>query len=208
VSEERRHAPWPELVATVLLALATVATAWASYQAREWTGEQAQNYSRANTNRLESTRHTGTANQLTSIDVATFVQWVNATAQKDSALATFYEKRFRPEFKPAFNAWLATRPLVNSSAPPSPFAMPDYRLAATAEADRLERDAASFSSAAAVANAHANDYVAAVVLFASALFFAGISTKLASRGPQLAILAMGCALFGGTTVWLATQPMT
>jgi hypothetical protein len=28
-----------ELVATALLALATVATAWAAYQARQWTGE-------------------------------------------------------------------------------------------------------------------------------------------------------------------------
>jgi hypothetical protein len=207
VSDERVHAPWPELLATVLLALATVATAWASFQARQWTGEQAQNYSRANSNRLESTRETGTANQQTSIDVATFIQWVDATARKEATLAVFYEERFRPEFKPAFNAWIATKPLTNASAPPSPFAMPEYRLAATVEAERLERNAASFSSAAAVANARANDYVGAVVLFASSLFFAGISTKLHSRGPRLAILTMGCALFLGTSVWLATQPL-
>jgi len=36
-----------ELLATVLLTLATVATAWAAYQAREWTGEQSQGYSSA-----------------------------------------------------------------------------------------------------------------------------------------------------------------
>jgi hypothetical protein len=207
MSEERPRATWPELVATVLLALATVATAWASFQAREWTGEQAQSYSRANTARLESTRNTGTANQLTSIDVATFIQWVDATARNDTALATFYEQRFRPEFRPAFAAWLATKPLTTTGAPPSPFAMPEYRLAAAAEADRLETTAAARAAEAAVANERANDYVGAVVLFASALFFAGISTKLRSRGPQLAILGMGCALFLGTTIWLATQPL-
>jgi hypothetical protein len=207
VTEERSHARWPELVATVLLALATVATAWASYQARQWTGEQAQSYSRANTARVESTRATGTANQQTGIDVATFIQWIDATAHKDTALAAFYRARFRPEFKPAFEAWLATQPLTNAGAPPSPFAMPEYRLAATAKADALEQKAGANATVAAVANERANDYVGAVVLFASALFFAGISTKLQSQGPRLSILGMGCLLFIGTTIWLATQPL-
>jgi hypothetical protein len=207
VTEERSHARWPELVATVLLALATVATAWASYQARQWTGEQAQSYSRANAARVESARATGTANQLSGIDVATFIQWVDATAHKDTALAAFYRARFRPEFKPAFDAWLATQPLTNANAPPSPFAMPEYRLAATAKADALEQKAGANATVAAVANERANDYVGAVVLFASALFFAGISTKLQSQGARLSILGLGCLLFVGTAIWLATQPL-
>ena len=40
----------------MLLALATVATAWAGFQSRQWTGEQAQSYSRGNAARVESTR--------------------------------------------------------------------------------------------------------------------------------------------------------
>ena len=43
-SSDRRLA----LFATVLLAVATVATAWSAYQARVWTGEQSQGYSHAN----------------------------------------------------------------------------------------------------------------------------------------------------------------
>ncbi len=207
MTEERAHARWPELVATVLLAIATVATAWASYQARQWTGEQAQSYSRANTARVESTRNTGTANQQTGIDVATFIQWIDATAHKDTALAAFYRARFRPEFKPAFEAWLKTQPLTTPNAPPSPFAMPEYRLAATAKADALEQKAGANATAAAVANERANDYVGAVVLFASALFFAGISMKLQSQWARLSILGMGCLLFVGTSIWLATQPL-
>jgi hypothetical protein len=206
-AETRGRDRWVELVATALLAIATVATAWASYQARQWTGEQTLSAGRANTARVESTRSTGTANQLTNIDVATFIQWVDATAHKDVALATFYRNRFRPEFKPAFTAWLATNPLTNTSAPPSPFAMPEYRLAANVKADQLERAAGGYTAKAVVANQRANDYVGAVVLFASALFFAGISTKLRSPGVRLAILGLGCVLFLGTTVWLATQPI-
>jgi hypothetical protein len=46
----------------------------------------------------------------------------------------------------------------------------------------------------------------AVVLFASALFFAGISTKLNSLRMRTAILGLGCVLFLGTAIWLATLP--
>ena len=47
-------ASWVELIATVLLALAAVATAWSGYQASRWHGEQAIAFSRANASRLES----------------------------------------------------------------------------------------------------------------------------------------------------------
>jgi hypothetical protein len=196
-----------ELVATVLLAMATVATAWASYQSRQWTGEGTLAAGRANAARVESARATGTANQLTSIDVATFIQWVDATAHKDTGLATFYRNRFRPEFKPAFEAWLATDPFTNTTAPPSPFAMSEYRLASSVKADRLAQTAAGSTARAVVANERANNYVGAVVLFASALFFAGISTKLTGLGARLTILGLGCAVFVGTSIWLATQPL-
>ena len=116
-----------ELMATVLLAIATVATAWSGYQATRWNGEQAKAGARANAARIESAKAAGLANTQTEIDVATFTQWVNAYARKETALRDFYFKRFRAEFKPAVNAWIATRPLKNPKAPLTPFAMPQYQ---------------------------------------------------------------------------------
>ena len=75
-------------------------------------------------------------NNNSNIDVATFTQWVNAYAQKQTELADFYFKRFRTEFRPAVDAWVATRPLKNPGAPLTPFAMPQYKLDARVEADR------------------------------------------------------------------------
>jgi hypothetical protein len=72
------------------------------------------------------------------IDVATFLQWVDARARHDTALANFYRARFRDEVKPTFAAWLATGPLTNPAAPPTPFVMPQYRLATNVEADRAK----------------------------------------------------------------------
>lgn len=87
-----------ELVSAVLLALATVATAWAAYQSRQWTGEQSQGYSKATANRIAENRVAALANRQVQIDVATFIQWVDARAQHRSALADFYRTRFRTEF--------------------------------------------------------------------------------------------------------------
>ena len=46
----------------------------------------------------------------------------------------------------------------------------------------------------------------AVVLFASSLFFAGLSTKLHTSSAKLVLLGLGAALFLGTVIWLATLP--
>jgi hypothetical protein len=195
-------------VATVLLAVATVATAWSGYQASRWNGEQAKAFSRANASRIESAKAAGLANAQTQVDVATFTQWVNAYAQKQTQLATFYFRRFRKEFRPAVNAWIATRPLRNANAPLTPFAMPQYRLAARAEAERLETTADAFSAEARRNVQRATNYVLAVVLFAASLFFAGISTKLSEPRLRIATIALGSLLFLSTLVWIATSPVS
>jgi hypothetical protein len=102
-----------ELFATLLLALATIATAWSAYQSREWTGEQAQGYSKATATRIAVNRTSSVANRQVQVDVATFIQWVNAHQEHRDGLAAFYRARFRNEFKPAFAAWLATNPLLS-----------------------------------------------------------------------------------------------
>jgi hypothetical protein len=197
-----------ELVATVLLALAAIATAWASYQSSRWHGKQAQAQSASIAARVDSSTSAAEANRQIQIDVALFTQWIDAYATGNTELAGFYRSRFREEFQPAFKAWLATHPVENPSAPLSPFAMPQYQLAAMKEAERLEQVAAAASDVVRVDIQRADNYVLAVVLFAVSLFFAGISTKLHARGARMAILALGYAIFLGTAIWIATFPVS
>jgi hypothetical protein len=197
-----------ELASTVLLALATVATAWAGYQSSRWHGEQAQAQSRATAARVEASRASGVANRDAEIDVAVFIQWVDAQAHQDTRLAAFYRRRFRDEFRPAFQAWIATRPLTTAGAPLSPFAMPEYRLAANRQVERLEANAAVAAGEATEDIERADRYVLAVVLFASSLFFAGISTRLRTRWGEGAILGLAWVLFLGTVTWIATFPVS
>ncbi len=207
VVDADRSGRWLELLSTVLLALATVATAWAAYQSRQWTGEQSQGYSHATATRIAENRSAALANRQVQIDVATFIQWVDARAGGDTALAAFYRSRFRDEFKPAFAAWLATKPFTNRAAPRTPFAMPAYRLRSSTEAEKLESAAAGDSDHAKSANESADNYMLAVVLFATSLFFAGISTKMESVGARAVLLGLGCVVFLGTLIWALTLPV-
>ncbi len=192
----------------MLLALATVATARSGYQASRWNGEQAKSFSRGNAARIESTRAESLANAQTQIDVATFTQWVDAYAQEQAELADFYFARFRPEFKPAIDAWVATRPLRNPDAPLTPFATPEYQLAARAEAEALEADAETLSAAARANVQRATDYVLAVVFFATALFLAGMSARFRSHRLRVALVSFGVVILLGTVAWIATFPVS
>ena len=207
MSSERRR-DWVEIGATVLLAVAAVATAWSSYEATRWNGEQAKTTGKVNKTRIEAARAAGLANAQQQVDVATFMQWVDSYARGDAKLVSFYQERFRPEFRPAFNAWIATKPLKTEGAPLTPFAMPQYKLAVKAEADRLDVIAEELSAEVRQDIQRSSNYVLGVVLFAVALFFAGMSTKLTAGGLRKAVLAVGCILFVGTVIWIATFPVS
>ena len=197
-----------EVVAAVLLSLATVATAWSGYQASRWNGEQAKAFARASAARVESTKAADLANAQQQVDVATFTQWVDAYALERTELADFYLARFRTEFKPAVDAWIATRPLKNSNAPLTPFAMPEYKLAARDEAERLQAEGEAQSETARANVQKATNYVLCVVLFAAVLFFAGISTKFDTPLLRRLLLGFGVVVFVGTVIWLATFPVS
>ena len=199
---------WVEVGATLLLALAAVATAWSSYQATRWNGEQAKTTSRVNKTRVEAARASDLANAQTEVDIATFIQWVDAYAQDKTELATFYRTRFRKEFKPAFDAWVATKPLKTPGAPPTPFAMPEYSLAAKQEARRLDGQAEALAAEVRRDIQRSSNYVLAVVLFAVALFFAGMSTRLEAPMLRRTMLAVACVAFLGAVVWVATFPVS
>ena len=205
---DARGPDWVEVGAAILLAFAAVATAWSSYQANRWNGEQAKASGRVNKTRIDAARASDLANAQQQVDVATFSQWVDAYARRERRLVAFYRQRFRREFKPAFAAWIATRPLKTKNAPLTPFAMPQYRLAAKAEAERLDLVAEGLAAGVRRDIQRSSNYVLCVVLFAVSLFFAGISTRLTAARLRVALLGLGIALFLGTVVWIATFPVS
>ena len=68
-----------------------------------------------------------------------FNRWLEVSTNGNQPIASLYERRFRPEFVPAFRSWQAQDPLNNPNAIASPLNMPEYKLANAVKADTLER---------------------------------------------------------------------
>lgn len=208
--EPQRQTRWEhlaEIVITVILALATVATAWSGYQAARWGGVQSTKYSEAGALRVESTRASSAAGQLVQIDIGLFTNWVNAFANDNQRLADFYEQRFRPEFKPAFEAWVATDPRNNPDAPSSPFAMPEYQVSQADEAVRLEEEAAITFDEGKVANQTSDDYILNTVILASVLFLSGIASRFEWLPVRIIIIIFGLIMLMFGLFNVATYPI-
>ena len=199
---------WVEILAATVLALATVASAWSAYQATRWGGVQAEAYAEAGAARAESVRMSDLADAHLTIDVEYFAIWLDETAKGgDEQVVALIQRAFRPEFEPAFEAWLATDPLVNQDGPATPFEMEEYVLASAQEAEELRTEAEAAAAVAADANQTGDNYVLTTVLFASVLFFAGISSKFSGRWVRIALVIAGFLAFLAGSLILATFPV-
>lgn len=196
-----------EVIATILLALATVASAWCAYQSTRWSGVQANALSESNLINTQSVTEFTRADQLATIDVGMFVQYIAATAQKDKKLADFIAQRFRPEMNKAFKAWLATNPMNNPKAPSSPFIMPEYKSKARDYAQSLVEKARRTFDYAKNANQQADEYVLLTVLFTSVLFFSGLSTTVKKRHLRWTLLIIGAIVFVFGIIVLSSYPI-
>jgi hypothetical protein len=192
----------------VLIVLAALATSWSSYQATRWNGEQAAAAGRANAIRIEASRAQGLAEAQTQVDVATFIAWADADQRGDRALARFYIDRFRDEFLVAFDAWLATDPLTDTDAPPTPFAMDEYQLDSRTQAEELDAEAEASAAEVRLNIQRSSNYVLTVVLYAVVLFFAGMSTRVSTQRLRRVLTLAGCVVLLGAIAWIATFPVS
>jgi hypothetical protein len=197
-----------EVFVTILLIVAAAAASWSSYQATRWNGEQAKAAGRTSAIRIEAARVDNLASAQTQVDVATFIAWTDADGRGDAALSEFYVERFRPEFRTAFDAWIATDPFDNPEAANTPFAMPDYRVEARAEASRLDAEAEASGALVARNIQRSSNYVLTVVLYTIALLFAGMAAKMTNRRLRTGVIVAGALLFLVAVAWVATFPVS
>lgn len=211
IAQERfNRTDWIELAAAVLLALATIVAAWSAYQATRWGGEQASASRSALAARTAAAQETTIFGSQVQVDVQLWILWLQQIQldrrEGDNASGmAFVEVRFRDEFRPAFEAWLAQVP--EGSVPPgTPFAMPEYQPASRAAADRLNQEAEVFAETSAQANQTGDNFVLTAVIMASVLFFAGVGTKLKGRGLRLVMLLFAALLFVGGLAFMLSLP--
>jgi hypothetical protein len=195
-----------EIAAALLMSLATLGIAWSGYQAARWSGLQSQRYAQASTARALENRYQNLATQERIQDLLNFNRWLEAETESNTALADLYQRRFRPEFVPAFNAWLAQDPLHNASAIASPLNEPQYQPTDLKKADALEKVGNVRFEQAKAATENADDYVFITVFFAAVLFFAGMSLRFTWNRMRVIVLSLGGVLMIYGIARLATLP--
>lgn len=208
----------------VLMALAAVGTAWAGFQSTEWSGVQANSYAQASAARIESNRFSAEADQDRIIDLVTFGSWLSALDDQlladpsrdpaeaydpgTASVTGFVSIRFRDEYEPAMDAWLATEPFDNPDAPSTPLEMPEYQLAAEVEAEAQWQRADDLAANARTANTNATNYILNAVLFALVLFFAGIASRAHGLRAQQLLFGFGIVSLLLAVGVLVTMPVT
>jgi hypothetical protein len=205
MSEDAHARDTVELVAWILLAAATVLSAWCAYQASLWSGEQNRGVAKAGVAQFASMRKTGVANRDLTIDAATFVNYLEADLRGESDIANYLRGHARPEFRAAFDAWLRDR-AAGHGEDPLPFLRPEYHLKAVEEAASLDAQAAHEIAEANAANAHGDLYVLHTVMFALALFFLGGVSQVRGRGVRNAALAFGAFICVAAAISAARLP--
>lgn len=195
-----------EISEAILLAFVAIATAWTGYQAARWDGQSAQLYGTSSRIRIEATQADTRGGQEQLYDANTVSFWIEAHVKGETKLADEYESRFRPEFRPAFQAWLATDPFTNPDAPAGPMLMPQYRNGELEQADRLNRQASAVFVQGSDAREIGDKYVRATVLLATVLFLLAISQRFKHFRVRVGLLCVAVVILAYALATIATYP--
>ncbi len=198
---------WIEIVSAFLLSAAVDLSAFSAWQATLWGGKQSISFAEASSSRAQSNRELAIALTEIAYDVGAFVDASIIFAEGDEeALEIFDERLFRDEFKPALEAWLALDPLNDLEAPRTPFEIEEYTNSNLDESMALQEAADEKFEEGKEASGNSDDYILAMVFFASVLFFSGISTKFRSQWIRSVSIVIAVAALSAGVAWLVSLP--
>jgi hypothetical protein len=204
--QERPKSRWAEPAMALLMALATLGTAWCSYQSAAFTRRS--NRLMNEVNSME--RRAGLLNlqgmQTATIHVAMFMEMLAAQEAGNEKLANFYVQRFPPDLRKAYDAWSAEKPVENANAEAHPFTPKFYELRGTREAIEASTTAAGKMQEARGAGNVSGQYLANTVLFATVLFFANAAGKFEQRRVRVISSLFAAAVFVFAVVRIAMLP--
>src|SRR5690242_6030105 len=204
VHGRRRDEVAIEIGEALLLALVAIATAWGGYQSALWDGRTTKLYGTSSRIRISATQASTRGGQQVLYDATTFNFCLQATLTHNSKLACGYLKRFRPEYRPAFRAWLATDPFNDPNASPGPIFMPQYHNRLSERGDRLNAHASNVFQQGVEARETGEKYVRTTVLLATVLFLIALSQRFSLLKVRVGLLAVALVLLTISLTSIAT----
>jgi len=205
-SEHHRHDRWLSIVEALLLSLVAVLAASSGYAAAKWGTKSSVTLAEASTARTKANRADTEAIVTRTLDSASFNAWFTAFTAGNVRAERLAEKRMRPGYRPAFNAWLATDPAHDPTAPPGPAYMAQYVILHQAAAKASTHTPTPRSPRGSTAGATADKYVRATVFLAPVLFLVGISGHFRIRQARMALIGAGGLLLAFAVIQLLGLP--
>jgi hypothetical protein len=201
-----RHDRWLSIVEALLLSLVAVLAAYSGYAAAKWGTESSVTLASASAARTKANRADTEGIVTRTLDSASFNAWFTAFTAGDVNAERLAEKRMRPGYRPAFNAWQATDPAHNPKAPPGPAYMPQYVIPQDATAKAFDAQADAAFDKGAEAGETADKYIRATVFLATVLFLVGISGHFRISAARIGLIAAGGLLLAFAVVQLLGLP--
>lgn len=190
----------------ILLAVATVGSAWSAYQVSKWNGVETDEARASAVLRIESSREFGLATQKAAYDAATVAQYAAAVASENQPLQDFLRATLvRPGFVAMFESWEAQ--VAAGQTPTNLLADEDYLGELFATSDALDAEAGEASLRGEEAGKNGDDYIQLTLFFASALFFAGITASFNNRFSKIVLLLGSAVILAAAGVLLAGYPV-
>lgn len=182
IEPEESESPWErrarrlENWTAIILAIAAVATTWATFQTSLWSDVSGDADSRSAILRSEANQAASRAARERIIDSELWLEWLAAYESGNETKASFFRERFSPQLDAAQRAWVGdAKP--GDIPPGTPLDDTDYRVPAEVEAERLSQAAEDALAEGEQASATSTAFTRLAVLFALSLFFAGVATK-------------------------------
>ena len=183
---------WFEMIAVILLGIATIGSAWCGYQASTWNGEESRQARNATDYRVEASRLFALGTQKVSYDANIGAQYADAYVSKKPGLQQFIKGVLaRKEFRPVLDQWDA-KAAAGETSFGSLFDDKAYMAAQFGGYQKADQANAATRLSAEAADT-GDDYILTTLLMAAALFFAGVATSFGSRSARVVLVA-GAAL--------------
>lgn len=201
----RRNHRVIEVLAVLLLGVATIGSAWCGYQASRWNGKESDLARDSSDLQVEAARQFGLATQIVSYDTNIIAQYARAVSEGDTKLQEFYRSTLiRPDFVPYIEQWQAE---AQSGTPSNLLENQDYLDSQLKDYRATSARAAALTVKADEAGENADDYILTTLLLASALFFAGLTTSFRVRFAQLMLLTGSGLLIAYAAARLSDAPV-
>jgi hypothetical protein len=175
-----------ELAAAILLGIAGLLTAYATYQGALADGNSLESYTQSTTLNAEANGFFNDGVSIFNADQALFLEYQILVEQGDPDTAgVIRDNLWDPRLVVAWEAWLE---FPEGVGPATPLDTDAYVVEQFQAADELFAEAAAAFDAGSVANKQGDQFELASVYFAVALFFAGIATLFKGVRLQIALL--------------------